>query len=285
MQKLSFSSLNTYNDCGEKYRLHYIEKLRPKKTKSALLFGKAIDDALNTLLETKDIKLAKKVFRHSWREQKINGNTEKLYYSENVKYSKADLDESLIPDRKTPLKNKEWTSMFFKGLIILDTYNKEILPKIKSVVSVQREASFEINEFKKITGFVDTIIEWEDGNLYIADHKTTSVNYTENSANESKQLSLYFLTQKKEYPNLNGLMFIVLDKKVRKRTKDVKTQIIFGKPNKNSIIELMNEFDTMSYNVETQRFTQNKDNCYGKYGKCDYYEYCHFNTKKHLIKV
>lgn len=58
--RLSHSSIETYNTCPQKYKLHYIDKIRSDYLSSPLFFGKAIDGALNILLiaKKKDLNLA-----------------------------------------------------------------------------------------------------------------------------------------------------------------------------------------------------------------------------------
>lgn len=54
--RLSFSQVRLYQDCGRRYELHYVEGWREKYAHSALLFGSAIDESLNTLLDTRDLQ-------------------------------------------------------------------------------------------------------------------------------------------------------------------------------------------------------------------------------------
>ena len=49
-KKISHSAWSKYLVCPKLYDLHYNQKLRPKGTTSALLFGSAIDAALNVML-------------------------------------------------------------------------------------------------------------------------------------------------------------------------------------------------------------------------------------------
>ena len=51
--KLSHSASEKYLTCPQQYKLHYIDRIRPDKLGSALLFGSALDEALNRLLATK----------------------------------------------------------------------------------------------------------------------------------------------------------------------------------------------------------------------------------------
>jgi hypothetical protein len=94
--KLSSSSIRMYSECGRKYELHYVKRLRSKVIGGALLFGSAIDNALNDLLKNKDIEAANETFRKMWSAQNINGELEVLSKSHKVVYSDKDFDEELL---------------------------------------------------------------------------------------------------------------------------------------------------------------------------------------------
>ncbi len=51
--RLSHSALEKFKLCPTQDKLHYIDKVRSTKLGSAVIFGSAIDEALNNLLETK----------------------------------------------------------------------------------------------------------------------------------------------------------------------------------------------------------------------------------------
>ena len=94
MNKLSHSQVNRYSMCPKSYYFHYIEKLRPVTTTGALLFGSALDAALNrVLLKENDAEAA---FEQSFTNQKINDIDTYLPTSENVIYANADMDLDLL---------------------------------------------------------------------------------------------------------------------------------------------------------------------------------------------
>jgi hypothetical protein len=53
--KLSHSAIEKYRTCPQMYKLHYIDKIRSNFLGSALLFGNAMDEALNVVLLQKKI--------------------------------------------------------------------------------------------------------------------------------------------------------------------------------------------------------------------------------------
>lgn len=116
--KLSHSSKNKWLSCGHSYKLHYIDKLRPVTLSSALVFGSAIDNALNELLTNRDIKTAKLEFNKHW-EQGENSLRElvDMPLNPNLEYSKYDLESDL-------LTKANWKDLFKRDSKFFDTKNK-----------------------------------------------------------------------------------------------------------------------------------------------------------------
>ena len=203
--RLSNSSITTFLECGLKYDLHYNKKIRPLKTKSALVFGGSIDIGLNALLEGKSLEAAQTIFFNEWVKYRDD---------ELITYSKSDLDIELVNHyNKDQVKNPSWTSLFIKGNLMLKTYYKEIIPRIKKVIAIQKDVELTNSEGDKIVGIIDLEVEWYDGKIYIADNKTSSIKYSPNSAKENRQLVTYYYTEKDKL-KLDGVMYIVLDKKI-----------------------------------------------------------------------
>lgn len=107
--------------CGESYRLHYLERLRPVTMSSALLFGSAMDEALNYMLEHKEepdvLAKAIKEFNAKW-EQGINVKREvvDIPLNPDVKYFKSDFDAGI-------LEKKDWAELFKYDAKLFETKN------------------------------------------------------------------------------------------------------------------------------------------------------------------
>jgi len=250
--KLSHSALKMYSDCNRKYYLHYKKRLRSKVISGALLFGSAIDVGLNKLLETNSLEEAKAAFDKLWLAQSINNVYTSLPKSELVVYADKDFDvdllllddlkkisedgeretvkeivaslkdkkkqsglNSLSKEEKEVLSYSHWLCLKQKGHVMLSSYQKKVLPHIKSVKAIQKPFKIENQDGDVITGFIDLILEWDDGNVYIFDNKTSSREYEENEATRSQQLITYYHSEKEEY-DLGGVGFIVLNKNILK---------------------------------------------------------------------
>lgn len=103
--KLSQSGMNQFMQCARKYQYHYINKYREKTTSAALLWGSAIDEALNVMLKDHAKRRVDylcqeydNVFLSKWRKAAINKKEIDLVNSELVVYAASDFDADLIPD-------------------------------------------------------------------------------------------------------------------------------------------------------------------------------------------
>lgn len=94
--RVSHSAVATYAECGKKYRLHYIDRLRSKVISGALLFGSSIDHALNLLIKEKNLEESIKLFDKSFRFQNINNEGTYIPNSTKVVYSERDFDFDLL---------------------------------------------------------------------------------------------------------------------------------------------------------------------------------------------
>lgn len=322
MNKLSHTSITEYLECGEKYRLNRIEKIRPVKIRSPLAFGKAIDDALNDLLLTKDVASAKSVFDIVWQHQKINGVVEDLEKSDKVLFSKSDVDGVMLLGKT--YTNEAWTSLQSKAYLMIDTYAAQILPLIKEVIVVQKPINIKNADGDEITGVLDLIVEFHDGTRYLMDNKTSSVDYDGNSGAESPQLKLYYYVEKENY-KLDGVGFFVLNKKVNKNEKrtclscgteessrqvkgcransppaskrrcngefkidinpTIDFQIIKNKINEATLEDVLDSFDKANHGIANKEYVQNFSSCYGKFGPCQYIGLCKKDSMDGLIKL
>lgn len=254
--RISHSSIRTYSECGKKYELHYVKRLRSKVISGALLFGSAIDRALGVLLDTKDLEKAKAQFLQSWNQQEINGELTELFATTKIVYAQKDYDSDLIFDsdeqvfehpsgsslkqitafyrelkkekgfngltdeQKIDYNYGHWVCLKNKGLILLEGYAKEILPRVKRVLAQQKKISIKNAEGDEIIGYIDLIAEMDDGKIYILDHKTSSSEYENDSAMQSPQLILYYHAEKDAY-KAQGVGFIVLYKQINKNKKKI----------------------------------------------------------------
>ena len=225
INRLSHSAITTYMSCGEKFRLHYSERLRGTKISSALLFGTAIDKALAELVNTRDLDKARTVFKSVWGEQEINGVKVSIPNSPDIQYSQKDTDGELLEETPGLTDQSQndlaWRSLQAKGLLMLEAVNEQILPRLKKIHSTQEQINLTNDQGDSIIGFVDLVADWDnEGNTVVFDFKTASRAYEEDSVITSPQLSLYMHDLSDKY-NTRKAGFIVLNKNIQKNRKKI----------------------------------------------------------------
>lgn len=362
--RLSHSSVKCYSECARKYELRYVKKYRAKTTSGALLFGSAIDQALNELLVNKNVAEAKKIFDKSFRFNFINKVGHYLPEATLVTYAKSDFDEDLLTnedikkfnekqyewniylsktigevvtllqakkaesgfnslseEEKKALNLANWLCLYRKGHIMIDSYAKDVLPRIKSVLAVQKQVEVENSDGDKLIGYIDLIVEMHDGKRYVMDNKTSSIEYEKTSGQHSQQLILYYHITKEEY-KLDGVGFIVMMKHILKNKVKVCSKCQYdgsggrhktcanevdgkrcgGEWNEtinpeariewitNSVPEaaeslVMETFDEANYGIKTGHFPPNLSACYNGPFICEMAKYCWQGSKEDIIEL
>lgn len=327
MNKLSHSAVEIFKECSFKYALHYKEKLRSETTGSALLFGSAIDKALEAVLRempnenTNALKdLALETFVYHWTHAELNGQTINLTKTNLVKYSKADYE----------LDEDPYISLLKKGTLIIEAFFRDVFPLIENVVSTQEEIALINDNGDSVTGYCDAVLKLKgyDQNI-IVDFKTSARKYKDDSVKTSPQLSLYKHSLSEKY-NTTTAGYIVFIKTINKNplkictkcghdgsaTKHTKcnkewptqfsegvriarcngelditynpkidVQIVIDEIDEEFENKLLESFDDINVKLQQEVFEQNFDKCYGKYGKCLYFDYCRTSDTTGLIVV
>lgn len=93
--RLSHSAIGKYATCPKAYEYHYIQKLRPVVHSAALVFGSAIDAALNELLLPTG-KTAEDIFIKEYTTTEINGKDIYVPTYETLVYQTGDFDGDLL---------------------------------------------------------------------------------------------------------------------------------------------------------------------------------------------
>lgn len=92
---LSHSAKTKYDTCGEMYRLHYLEKIRPEAHGIALIFGNALDNALNELVKPTG-KIPEDIFEKEFTTAKIAGTDCYIPTYTKVTYPNSNFDREIL---------------------------------------------------------------------------------------------------------------------------------------------------------------------------------------------
>lgn len=273
--QISFSANQKYQMSPRSYYLHYYLRLRPAVVGSALVFGGAIDQGLNALLEKKENP--EEIFLKAWSAQEINGEMLDLSTTDKIKYSKADYDYTILTEDDMGMigagATKEWVSLRRKGLMIIEAYREQVIPQIKEVVAVQKYVELKNDNGDSLIGWIDFIATFDDGKTYICDNKTTSIKYKPDSVAQSGQLATYFEAAKDQNIKVDGAAYIAIPKNFRKSKQPlVPIEIVKGEIDDNILDKTFEEYDKTIQGIKMGEFacTGCKDNVFG----CVYKTYC-----------
>lgn len=250
--RLSHSATNKYMQCPKSYEFHYVKKLRSKYGKAALLFGSAIDKALDYLLRSRDE--TNTAFMNAWTNQDINGVSTYLPTCSNIVYADADFDKELLveedikelqqfskivdvysevenlyknkkiigfdklsEEQKVLLNYANWLCLKRKGLLMVEAIRTKFLPDVEKVYGTQVYVKLENGQGDSIIGYADAVIKHKNYDKPIViDFKTSTREYAHDSVLYSPQLTLYVHDLSEKYEDTRLAGFVVLDKKIKK---------------------------------------------------------------------
>jgi len=317
--RVSNSSTNALSDCQQYYKFQYVDRIRPETTGSALIFGSAIDNALNTMLEEKLLspiltnKTPEQVFLESMSTIEINDVKHEGKGLTLITYSKGDFDLDLLTEDDIAELSKEisseigdfvqschyykgeleeneirlfskigWMCLYRKGLMLLSAYREDILPTIDYVVSVQEKVELVNDSGDILVGVIDAIIKFKDDDIiYICDNKTSSTPYKESDLYNSKQLATY-----SEYKQNPYVAYLVLEKKIRKNEPRVRTQILKGKLTNELMEKIFLDYQRDLDIIKKGIFEKNHKKCYNFFGKkCPFFGICKEGSMDGLVKL
>jgi hypothetical protein len=266
MTRLSHSAVDKYEQCPYKYYLHYVMKYRSSLQSSALVFGNALDIALNSMLDGKDDY--REVFDSEWNKYESQADV--------IQYYNSDLDASLLLPEELELDKpmQNFISLRRKGYRLLDAYKAEIFPSIKKVISIQEEINIsgydeEGNATEdSIYGKIDLIAMIEhNGEVKKAllDNKTTSQPYPKTAVVKKDQLALY----SNGFLDIDYFGYLTLNK------SNFKTQIIIDKIPDTKKEEVLEKFVMTLSSIKDNKFDKNTKSCYAFGRRCEFWTHCH----------
>lgn len=247
MIRLSHSARGKHDHCPMMYKLHYVDKIRPLGSTSALLFGSAVDKACEDYMLNRNQLRARELFKDNWKKIQ-EGFEEENGTISPVDYHPNDFDAELLVQSDNELILKDtvctsvsdivkagedrerivyanWVSMFRKGIMLVNKFIQWVDHNIEEVLGAQVPIELEDEDGNQVTGFADFVIKIHGYDKPIlVDLKTAGRYYERNSVKESEQLALYFLYLKNtKYPDMERAAFLVLNKMIKKnRTKTCK---------------------------------------------------------------
>jgi RecB family exonuclease len=162
---LSFSRIDKYLTCPEKYRLYYVERLRPRIPAGSLVFGQTIHQALAQLFQGGEDSVA--FFEKAWGDLK----------EAEIKFSHRD----------------SWEKLAGTGRTLLEKFIREELPRIGQVHASEQDFELGITTLDlPFIGVIDLVADI-DLKRTLIDWKTSASAYGEHEVALSDQLTAYQL--------------------------------------------------------------------------------------------
>lgn len=244
-----------------------------------------MDIGLNTLLIQKmegkpmEILKAKEAFLKNWQSGEVDGKELDFSKPYVIKFSKSDRDEAFLSEAdveliQTGTVDPAWVCMRRKGLMMIEAYADQILPKIQKVHFVQKNIKLTNETDDSFIGFIDFCATWEDGKTYIFDNKTSSIKYDMDAVEKSEQLSTYYEAMKDEL-SLDGAGYVVVPKKFRKQKMPlVPIEIRLGKIDEKLLEKTFQMYDEVLHGIKMGEFQCNPEMCASTPWGCGYEKYC-----------
>jgi hypothetical protein len=258
-------------------------KYKEEVMSSALFLGTIIEKSIDALLvDGVTLKEAQDLFEKNYQRYKINEKWETLKSSDKVRFFKSDFQENAHTEEELefladkPHNFRCWSSRIKSGKLMIQEFYDNVMPNIKKLIASQVYVSIDNGNGDQIIGYADYIVEWIDGRILVLDLKTSAGPYSKDAVltmEKGSQTALYYSALKDEY-KLDGAGFIVLEKKIRVRTPQTRSQIIIDVPPDELIQETFDEFDEMLYNIRQAYFPCKAPDC-NRFGQeCCYSKFC-----------
>ena len=177
-----------------------------------------------------------------------------------------------------------WCSSRRKLRYLLEMYERDVLPQIEEVFSVQKKVELSAGEHNLI-GYIDFVASFKDepGVKYVCDNKLSSKSYPSDAIDDAVQLATYC-----EHEELKKAAFVVTEKGLRKRDPRHRIQIIRGEISEELFEKTFDQFGEVVYNIEQGIFEKtgmdgSKQECFHFGQRCPYYNTCRGEPDKDFL--
>lgn len=265
---LSYSQIETFEQCPKKWSFRYIDKIVIEMQNIHLDYGSAVHQGLeNAFKDLRD--------NHSLSEEDLLQTVNTLSYDYAYGDAKSELYKYAIED--------------MKRLINYQGFYEKI--KDKEIVGIEDEFNLKIPAMFggedteiNIKGYIDLIYRDDDGKLVVVDHKTSKKKFDKKKRRTNLQIPIYFLAIKDkygEYPKagiynftkLNDYQESLFTEKVTAEQEELMNKRnpkeIWAKDPTNTVKDIVHAFKDMN-NIKLRETAKPSKLCYW----CDYNVIC-----------
>lgn len=184
MAMYSHSKLSTFEQCPFKYKLRYIDKIKP-----------VIEQTIEAVLGTSVHNTLEWIYNSVKQNPNEIPDLDKiiLFYADNWK--KTIKPNTLIVRREMTKKD-----YFDKGVQFLINYFQNHHPFKDGTIECEKRIFIELDENTKMQGFIDRVVHnIEEGHYEIHDYKTANTLPSQEEKDKDRQLALYSIGIKEIY--------------------------------------------------------------------------------------
>lgn len=242
----SHSRVSRYDFCPRAYRYYYIDGWRPKQKKPALLFGDAVDLALQAFFRAGEDPAS--AFEALWEKQK---NAPVVWGKRN-----------------------SWEGFLEIGRKLLELFLKEEAHRFSEVTpeNIQRRLTTDLDGIE-VVGYPDLYCK-VDGLLSLIDFKTAASSYDPDEVALNEQLTAYWWLLLTNALPVERVAFCVLLK-----LKEPRIEWHFSTRREEEIVEYREKLRIVAADIERGRFPKKSASC-GLLGGCDFKPLCLGNEEK-----
>ncbi|MFH0799876.1 MAG: PD-(D/E)XK nuclease family protein [Pseudomonadota bacterium] len=204
MKIYSHSRLSTFENCRLRYKFAYIDKIRRGEDSIEAFLGQRFHDAMEKVY-------AERAF---W---KPSASDLKDFFNELWDKNWGDHVFVTRSDRK-PQDYREI------GLKAIEGYHRRYVPFDEGrVLGTERriEAALDETGDHRVMGYIDRLVETEDGHFEIHDYKTSGSLPDQKKLDSDRQLALYEIAVRQSWPDVKTMdlvwHYVVFDKEMRSR--------------------------------------------------------------------
>lgn len=191
MPVYSHSRLSTFEQCKLKFKYSYLDKFKPDFPTSVEAFiGSRVHDTLEKLY--KDLKYNK---QNSIQELIEYYNSEwKDKWTEDIKIVKTEFSQENYRDT-----GERFIRAYYEKHKPFDQH---------TTIATEMYVTVDLEDGKKLQGYVDRLSSDDNGVYYIHDYKTGNSLPTQQSVDEDRQLALYSIAVKEKYRDCKDVRLI-----------------------------------------------------------------------------